>query len=166
MGRGNPCATLQLVGEAPGKDEDEIGEAFVGRAGRTLDMCIWKAELGEDFFIHNLLKCRPPDNRDPEMHEVQCCRIWLRKHLEAHPALVIVAMGRYSVGFFRNYDWKTIKKMRVGKEIKKPFKALDGTVVVPTYHPAYLLRNPEAVPGFIASLRLAKKLHNELKARS
>lgn len=163
-GRGDPCATLQLVGEAPGRDEDETGEAFVGRAGRDLDMKLWAAKINvEECFIHNTVKCRPPDNRDPLPEEFEACTRWLTAHLGIHPPLVVVAMGRFSIGYFRGYSWKEIRAMKVTKEaIRKPFRRKsDGIVVVPTCHPAYGLRNPAYGKTFIASLRRAKHLHEQ-----
>lgn len=159
LSRGHPCATIHLIGEAPGADEDAQGLAFVGRAGRLLDTCIWKAGLPQ-FFIHNILKCRPPENRDPMLEEVKQCTHWLQLMLTAFAPRVIVAMGRYSIGYFRGYPWAQIKSMSVTKEHRgRTFRWLveNGPVVVPTFHPAYLLRNPEVVPGFVNRLRLAQR---------
>jgi DNA polymerase len=160
LGRNDPCAPIHLVGEAPGQNEDEQGLAFVGRAGGVLDMCVWKAKLDFAPFIHNLLKCRPPDNRDPLPEEVDHCQYHLRDVLEKFPPKVIVAMGRYSIGFFRGYKWSHIRTMSVTNEAKgRTFRWLhkEGPVVIPAFHPAYLLRNPEVVPGFVNRLRLAQR---------
>lgn len=160
LGRNDPCAPIHLVGEAPGQNEDELGLAFVGRAGGLLDMCVWKAKLDFAPFIHNILKCRPPDNRDPLPEEVDHCQYHLMEVLEKFPPKVIVAMGRYSIGFFRGYAWPRIKSMTVTKEATgRTFRWRDknGPVIVPAFHPAYLLRNPEVVPGFVNRLRLAQR---------
>ncbi len=160
-GRGDPNTTLWLTGEAPGRDEDLQGLAFVGRAGRVLDMCLKKAGILH-FYIVNMLKCRPPDNRDPQQDEMTTCtQAWLCDQIREHNPKVIVAMGRYSVGFFRGYAWKDIKSMRVTKEVaKKPFRTRAGRIVIPTFHPAYLCRNGDEVVPFITKLRLAKALHD------
>lgn len=162
-GRGNPDSSLWFAGEAPGREEDETGQAFVGRAGRLLDLCLEKARI-TDFYIVNILKCRPPGNRDPKPHEVTVCtRAWLYDQIHEHNPRVIVAMGRYSIGFFRRYEWKDIKAMGVTKEVAKPpFKTPGGRVVLSTFHPAYLCRNSDAVQGFIRQLFLAKELHKQL----
>jgi uracil-DNA glycosylase family 4 len=159
LGRNDPRTDIHLIGEAPGQNEDELGLAFVGRAGGVLDMCIWKAKIDTPF-IHNILKCRPPDNRDPLPEEFEHCRYHLQEVLDKFPPKVIVAMGRYSIGFFRGYDWPRIKAMTVTKEATgRTFRWLrkDGPVVVPAFHPAYLLRNPEVVPGFVNRLKLAQR---------
>ena len=162
-GRGDPTSTLWFVGEAPGREEDETGQAFIGRAGRLLDRCLEKAGITR-FNIVNILKCRPPGNRDPKPHEVTVCsRAWLYDQIKEHNPRLIVAMGRYSIGFFRRYEWKDIRAMGVTKEVAKPpFKTLAGRVVIATFHPAYLCRNSNAVTGFIRQLHLAKTLHEQL----
>lgn len=158
-GRGDPSASLWFAGEAPGRKEDETGQAFVGRAGRLLDRCLEK-ECITYFNIVNILKCRPPDNRDPTELEMQVCtNTWLYAQINEHNPHVIVAMGRYSIGFFRQYVWKDIRKMRVTDEVMRlPTKTPAGRIVIATYHPAYLLRNADAVMYFLSQLRLAKKL--------
>ncbi|MGD9209339.1 MAG: uracil-DNA glycosylase, partial [Desulfobacteraceae bacterium] len=117
-GRGNPSSSLWFVGEAPGRKEDETGVAFVGRAGRLLDRCIEKANI-TSFNTVNLLKCRPPDNRNPTEAEVHVCtNAWLYKQLDEYNPRVIMALGRFSIGFFKEYTWNQIINMHVTKEIK------------------------------------------------
>src|SRR5512136_713484 len=103
-GRGNPSCGLWYIGEAPGREEDAQGVCFVGRAGRLLNMLNIKVGIKEGY-IDNLVKCRPPENRDPEEDEVIRCYPWLREQLETYKPRIIVAMGRYSIGFFREYTW-------------------------------------------------------------
>jgi DNA polymerase len=159
--RGNPFCPLWYVGEAPGKDEDRLGQPFVGRAGRLLNQLNRKAGI-RDGNIVNLLKCRPPDNRDPDQSELNRCTSWLQLQLEEYNPRVIVAMGRYSIGHFRQYDWKRTQRMAVTKEARSWFQsqyACNGQsprVVIPTVHPAYLLRNSDAVLGFLTQLKLAR----------
>lgn len=166
-GRGDPTAFLWFVGEAPGKEEDETGVAFTGRAGRLLDRCLEKG--GIDFFnIVNLLKCRPPNNRDPTEEEMQLCtKAWLYKQIAEYNPRIIVPMGRYSIGFFRDYSWKQIVNMKVTKEVKKPpAKNKFDVVIVPMFHPAYLLRNGGAVVNFIQRLQLIKQISAQITTTS
>jgi DNA polymerase len=162
-GRGNFDSTLWLVGEAPGKDEDMQGLAFVGRGGRLLDHCLEQTNI-RDFGIANILKCRPPENRDPEQGEMEVCSVrWLEPQILQHRPLVIVAMGRYSIGFFRRLEWDAIKKMGVTREVQAdPYRTPGGRWVVNQFHPAYVLRNGEVIETFLQRLRIAKALHTKL----
>jgi DNA polymerase len=136
FGVGNPQARLVLVGEAPGREEDQRGEPFVGEAGRLLDRILFAMGLQRDeVYICNVLKCRPPGNRDPEADEVATCEPFLVRQLAAIQPKVIVALGRFAV--------QTLLQS------KTPISRLRGNwhqyhhiPVMPTYHPAYLLRNP------------------------
>ena len=175
MGRGNVHALLWFIGEAPGADEDKKGEAFKGRAGRTLDMCLSRANLQSyalPFNIDNIVKCRPPENRDPTEQEFgTCSESWLYAQLASARPKVIVAMGRYAIGFFRRYPWAHIKKMGVTKEVKKgrfvwqqpaSFQGVHRIIVYPTFHPAYVMRNGEVVRGVIKTFMQAKKCLDSL----
>ncbi|MEE8104238.1 MAG: uracil-DNA glycosylase [Planctomycetota bacterium] len=138
FGEGNPNADLMFVGEAPGRDEDEQGRPFVGRAGKLLtDMIVGMGLKREDVFIANVLKCRPPKNRDPMRDEVEACRPFLEQQIELIRPKIICALGNHALRRLTDTD-QGITKLR-GKPIP-----LLGTTVVPTYHPAYLLRNPAA----------------------
>ncbi|MFA6186887.1 MAG: uracil-DNA glycosylase [Phycisphaerae bacterium] len=140
-GEGNPHARLVFVGEAPGADEDEQGRPFVGRAGQLLDKII--AAMGlkrQDVFICNVLRCRPPDNRDPKPEEIISCMPFLKAQLAAIRPEIIVALGAHAAHTLLKSE-KPIGQLR-GKfhdfyfdENAEPIK------LMPTYHPAYLLRN-------------------------
>lgn len=162
-GRGNPNAPLWLVGEAPGANEDKQGLAFVGRAGRLLDVCL-DAKMITQFFITNVVKCRPPDNRNPNAQELAECCGWLRQQIWQYAPRVIVAMGRYSIGHFLGFSYKETEKMTVGKQVGRvsAFGENKDIAVMPTYHPAYLLRNPEATKEFMKQLDRANKLCQRL----
>jgi DNA polymerase len=167
FGRGTPACPLWFVGEAPGADEDKLGFAFVGRAGRLLDLCLNKKNITE-FFITNVVKCRPPDNRDPTEAEYQACVPLLLSQMVTYKPRVIVAMGRYSIGYFSGFSWEETKKMTVGKQVGKvrPYLGEDKSLaVMPTYHPAYLLRNAEAAKGFLRQIDRARKLCDRLTQR-
>ena len=139
FGTGSPSAPLVFVGEAPGAQEDARGEPFVGDAGQLLDRMI--AAMGwqrSDVYICNILKCRPPGNRNPEPDEVQSCVPFLRQQLDVLSPRVIVALGKFAAQFLCDQPGTPIGRLR-GR-----FHQYMGIDVMPTYHPAYLLRNPSA----------------------
>jgi len=138
FGVGNPEADLMFVGEAPGADEDIQGEPFVGRAGQLLTKIIESIALRrEDVYIANVIKCRPPGNRNPEPDEVQQCEPFLFRQIDTVKPKVIVALGKFAAQcLLRTSD--PITRIR-GRE----FKYRDA-ILIPTYHPAYLLRTPSA----------------------
>jgi DNA polymerase len=138
FGVGNPNADLMFVGEAPGADEDIQGEPFVGRAGQLLTKIIEAIELKrEDVYIANVIKCRPPGNRNPEPDEVEQCEPFLFRQIDTIKPKVIVALGKFGAQcLLRTVE--PITRLR-GRE----FKYRDA-ILIPTYHPAYLLRNPSA----------------------
>ena len=138
FGVGNPNADLMFVGEGPGADEDIQGEPFVGRAGQLLTKIIEAIDLRrEDVYIANVIKCRPPNNRNPEPDEVAQCEPFLFRQIDIIKPKVIVALGKFAAQCLLKSD-APITRIR-GRE----FKYRDS-VLIPTYHPAYLLRNPSA----------------------
>ena len=138
FGVGNPDADLMFVGEGPGADEDIQGEPFVGRAGQLLTKIIEAIELTRgDVYIANVVKCRPPNNRNPEPDEVEQCEPFLFRQIEIIRPRVIVALGKFAAQCLLKTD-APITRIR-GRE----FTYRDA-VLIPTYHPAYLLRNPSA----------------------
>jgi DNA polymerase len=136
FGVGNPQARRVLVGEAPGREEDERGEPFVGEAGRLLDRILFAMGLNRDeVYICNVLKCRPPDNRDPEPAEIACCEPFLIRQLAAIRPQVIVALGRFAI--------QTLLRSKAPiSKLRGIWHEYQGIPLMPTYHPAYLLRNP------------------------
>ena len=136
-GVGNPSARLVLVGEAPGREEDQKGEPFVGEAGRLLDKILQAMGLQRaDVYICNVLKCRPPDNRDPQPEEVATCEAFLVRQIAAIKPQVIVGLGRFAV--------QSLLQSKVPiSRIRGEWQSYHGIPLMPTYHPAYLLRNPE-----------------------
>ncbi len=138
FGEGNPDADLVFVGEAPGADEDIQGRPFVGRAGQLFTKII--AAMGltrEEVYICNILKCRPPKNRNPRPEEIRACEPFLIKQLQAINPEVICALGTFAAHTLLNTN-VPISVLR-GK-----FHSYQGIKFMPTYHPAYLLRNPGA----------------------
>jgi uracil-DNA glycosylase len=141
FGGGNPHARLMFVGEAPGADEDAQGLPFVGRAGQLLGKIIEAMGFKrEEVYLANVVKCRPPQNRIPEHDEVASCSPFLQEQIQAIGPRIIVALGTTAACTLLETDL-SIAELR-GK--MQPL-AWDGTTtVIPTFHPAYLLRNPEA----------------------
>lgn len=137
FGVGNPKAAVMFVGEGPGRDEDLQGEPFVGRAGQLLTDIITKG-MGlkrEDVYIANVVKCRPPDNRNPEPDEIQSCEPFLLKQIQLIRPRVIVGLGKFAV--------QTLLKSKVPiTRLRGTWHDYHGIKLMPTLHPAYLLRNP------------------------
>lgn len=148
FGSGNPHAKLIFVGEGPGEDEDIQGLPFVGRAGRKLTEIIEKG-MGlnrKDVYICNVVKCRPPENREPEIDEVRACKPFLEKQIEIIKPAVIVALGRPATATLLNNKKVTISRIRgIWHEYNLPLSSPQAhqplvIKLMPTYHPAYLLR--------------------------
>jgi DNA polymerase len=138
FGVGNPDARLVFVGEGPGRDEDLQGEPFVGRAGQLLTDIITKGMKmrREDVYICNVVKCRPPENRNPEPDEIDACEKFLIRQLEIIGPKIIVALGTFAAQTLLKTD-SPISKLR-GR-----FHDYHGIRLMPTFHPSFLLRNPE-----------------------
>jgi len=137
FGQGNPNADLMFVGEAPGRDEDEQGLAFVGRAGQLLTKIIEAIGMKrEDVFICNVLRCRPPNNRNPEPDEVAACRPFLEETMRLVAPRAIVTLGTFAAQALLETD-EPIGRLR-GR-----WREARGVRVMPTFHPAFLLRSPE-----------------------
>ena len=137
FGDGDPAARLVFVGEGPGYDEDRQGKPFVGAAGRMLTNIIQAMGLTRDqVYICNIVKCRPPKNRNPEPGEISACRPFLRRQIEAIEPEFICALGSVAAKALLQTD-QAISRLR-GR-----FHDVGGVRVMPTYHPAYLLRNPD-----------------------
>lgn len=137
FGVGNPDADIVFVGEGPGYHEDRQGEPFVGAAGELLTRIITNVLRldRKDVYIANVLKCRPPNNRNPEPDEVASCGPFLHRQLDAIKPAVVVALGRFAIQSLLESQ-ASVGRLR---GTAHPFR---GAVLVPTYHPAYLLRNP------------------------
>ena len=136
FGVGDENADWMLIGEAPGAEEDRLGEPFVGQAGRLLDNMLAAIGLsrGKNVYIANVLKCRPPGNRNPEPEEVEKCSPHLRRQIELVAPKLILAMGRFAAQTLLNTD-ASIASLR-GR-----VHAYAGVPLIVPYHPAYLLRN-------------------------
>ena len=153
FGVGDPRARVVFIGEAPGADEDRLGEPFVGRAGQLLNEMLRAIRLRrEDVYIANILKCRPPGNRDPQDDETAACLPFLRRQIELIGPRVIVTLGRVAARHLLGTT-APISSYR-GR-----WTSWQGTPVLPTFHPAYLLRNPVAKAQAWTDLKqLARRL--------
>jgi uracil-DNA glycosylase len=152
FGVGNAQADLMFVGEAPGADEDVKGEPFVGRAGQLLTKIIEAIGLKrEDVYIANVIKCRPPQNRNPEQDEVDTCEPFLFQQIDVIKPKVVVALGTFAArALLRTLD--PISRLR-GRVFE-----YRGAKLVPTFHPAYLLRNPSSKREVWEDMKLVRSL--------
>ena len=156
FGVGNPNTRAMLIGEAPGADEDKQGEPFVGKAGKLLNDILKAIHFErEDVYIANILKCRPPGNRDPQPSEMETCMPYLMKQIDLIKPKVILCLGRVAANGLLD------KKMTLGA-LRENIYDWNGITVVVTYHPAALLRNPNWKRGCWEDVQKFRKIHDEL----
>ena len=138
FGDGDPKADIMIIGEAPGKDEDDSGKPFIGRAGKLLDEILFSLHLDrKQIFITNTIKCRPPENRNPQKNEIDACDSLLKNQIDIIKPKVLVLLGRIAANTILNNDCSMNdlrKKMHTENLFQIPIYVL--------YHPAYLLRSP------------------------
>ena len=154
VGVGNPKASVMFIGEGPGENEDLQGEPFVGRGGKLLDKMLTAVDLArkKNIYIANILKCRPPHNRDPKPEEQEQCIRWLRNQVTLIKPKIIVCLGRISAQKLIKPDLKITKEH--GMFFKK-----GNYLMMPMFHPAAILRNPNQKPDAFADfLTLQKKI--------
>ena len=154
FGVGSETANLLIIGEAPGAEEDRQGEPFVGRAGQLLNAMLAAIHLArEDVYIANILKCRPPNNRDPKSDEAATCTPYLQRQIELLQPRVILALGRIAA------QWLLQSDAPIGRLRGRRFEyGSAGMPLVVSYHPAYLLRSPLAKAKSWEDLVLVKRL--------
>lgn len=137
FGTGNRNADCMIIGEAPGADEDRLGEPFVGRAGKLLDLMLQAIKLKRsDVYIANILKSRPPQNRDPQADEIQACWPYLLQQIQLVEPRLLIAMGRIAAQTLLN------SQTPVGRLRGRVHQFEEKLPLIVTYHPAYLLRSP------------------------
>lgn len=159
FGVGDPEADLMVIGEAPGEQEDERGEPFVGVAGQMLDKMLTHV-LGlarDEVYIANVVKCRPPNNRNPGPEEMAACVPFLKRQIAAVNPKVVLVLGR--IAFEQVLGGRGITRHR-GEEF-----SLGDAVAIPTFHPAYLLRKPQDKKLTFADLKLVKQRYDERGGR-
>jgi len=158
FGRGNPNASLMLVGEAPGRDEDLQGKPFVGAAGKLLEESLKKVGIPRDkIYIANILKCRPPGNRDPKPEEIAACLPYLKKQIEIIQPRIICTLGKFSTQTLLNTT-EGITHLR-GKSF-----TIDDRTLIPTYHPAACIYKPFWKKEFLMDLRMVREKLTRLDA--
>ncbi len=153
FGEGSPEAKVMFVGEAPGEEEDKQGRPFVGMAGQLLTRLI--EEVGwrrEEVYIANVLKCRPPGNRNPKEEEIEACSPFLLKQIDVIKPKIICALGTFSAQLLLG------KKLPISRIRGRVLVGWKGYRIFPTYHPAYLLRNPKQKTVALNDFRLLKRL--------
>jgi DNA polymerase len=160
FGVGSPAAELMFVGEGPGADEDRQGEPFVGKAGQLLTKMIEAMGFRrEEVYIANVVKCRPPENRNPEPDELEACEPFLRAQIAAIRPRVLVALGKFAAQTLLR-DPTPITRLRGG------WREYEGVRLMPTFHPAYLLRSPAEKAKAWEDLKLVvRELGRTLPAR-
>lgn len=147
FGSGNPNADIMFIGEAPGKQEDLSGVPFVGRAGQLLDKYLYAIDIKrEDVYIANILKCRPPQNRDPRTDEEEACIDYLREQVKLVDPKVIVCLGRIAAAKLIKPDFKITQEH--GTWFKK-----GKYLITAVYHPAALLRDPRKKEDMLADMQ-------------
>ena len=153
IGTGNPHGKIMLVGEGPGRDEDATGVPFVGRAGQLLDKMLAHVGLSrqENLYITNMVKCRPPQNRDPEKEEVAACIGFLRNQVHLIRPKVIVCLGRVAACALIDPAFKVTRQHGI-------FYEKNGFLMMGTFHPAALLRNPRQKPEGLEDLIALRQL--------
>lgn len=152
IGEGNPRAQLVFVGEGPGEQEDQTGRPFVGRAGQLLDKMIEAMGLKRsDVYICNVVKCRPPENRNPEPDEIATCSPFLIRQLRAINPKLIIALGKFSAQTLLQTDTRiSLLRGRIYE--------YSGMKLIASYHPSYLLRNPPSKKEAWEDLKLAAQV--------
>ncbi len=157
FGVGNPNAEVMFIGEGPGEQEDLKGEPFVGRGGQLLDKMLAVIDLdrNKNIYIGNMVKCRPPKNRDPKPEEQEQCIFWLRNQVKLIKPKIIVCLGRISAMKVIKPDIKITKEHGI-------FFERNGTLLMATLHPAALLRNPNNKPGAMEDFFKLRDKINEI----
>ncbi|HUP89745.1 MAG TPA: uracil-DNA glycosylase [Longimicrobiales bacterium] len=153
--RGNPQTEVVVVGEAPGEEEDKTGQPFVGRAGKLLDVLLQAVGFPRDsVYICNVLKCRPPQNRNPLPNEIEACSGFLKNQIDMIAPKVLLAVGKFAAQTLLQSE-ESIGRMR------GQVHTYNGLPVVVTYHPAYLLRSPHATRIAWHDFQLLRKILDE-----
>lgn len=155
FGMGSPTAEVMFIGEGPGRNEDEQGLPFVGRSGKLLDQYLEAIDLSRDrnVFIGNIVKCRPPENRDPLPEEWDACLPWLREQFKLIRPKIVVCLGRIAAQRLIRPDFSVTKE-------HGQFEEKNGVLFTATLHPAALLRNPTQKPlAFADYVALREKIH-------
>jgi uracil-DNA glycosylase len=159
LGEGNPNARVMFIGEAPGQKEDELKRPFVGLAGKLLDELLEGIGLKrENVYISNIVKYRPPGNRDPTQEEKEACLPWVQLEIALIKPNVIVPLGRHALGHF-------FPKLNITSAHGKPQRLTDSVFILPIYHPAAALHNPNLKQTLREDFRALKQFLNSTGAQ-
>lgn len=155
FGTGNPHADVFFIGEGPGENEDIEGQPFVGRSGKLLDEClaVFGFSREENIYIANMVKCRPPENRDPKRDEKEACIHFLEEQIRLVDPKVVVCLGRVAASHFLGGDFKVTRQ-------HGEFREMDGRLFTATFHPAAILRNINNKPLFLEDI---EKIYHEVR---
>lgn len=156
FGEGSPEAKLMIIGEAPGFEEDVQGRPFVGKAGQLLTKILQSIQLKrEDVYITNVVKCRPPKNRNPKPEEINNCNQFLKMQIQVISPKIICALGTFSAQTLLKTESKITS-------IRGKIFEIEGIKIIPTYHPAFLLRNPERKREVWEDMKLISRMLKDL----
>ena len=154
FGSGNPQADLIIIGEAPGEEEDLLGEPFVGKAGQLLDKILKAVDFQrQEVFIGNILKCRPPQNRNPQDEEIENCLPYLMRQIEIIKPKIILILGRIAAHVLLNTNLSL-------NQLRGTIHNLNGISIIVTYHPAALLRNPQWKRSVWEDIQCLRRLYD------
>lgn len=160
IGRGNPDAEILILGEAPGEEEDLRGDPFLGRSGTMVDKVIAESDKVsiDDIYITNVIKCRPPDNRDPTKEELTACMKYCTEQITVMAPRRIITLGR--VPFYSLFPklQKIPLKARVGHTYRSLLSGFTASTVIPLYHPAYMMRKRALIPAWEQLFKIALRL--------
>jgi len=162
FGEGDETTQLMFIGEAPGANEDKQGRPFVGKAGKIFDELLGSIDLNRgDVYICNILKCRPPNNRNPQQNEIEACTKYLNAQIDTMKPTIICTMGNFATEFIlKKYGVKTEEK-RISKLHGKIFKVTNlfgSTEIVPLYHPAVATYAPEMKTVLMQDMKIVQRL--------
>ena len=166
VGSGNPHATVMFIGEAPGRNEDEGGRPFIGAAGKILDQFLERAQLSRDeIYITNIIKCRPPKNRNPHKDEIEACRDWLSAQIIEQAPLLIVTLGACAASWVLGDDrsMSEIVKTSGVYEYSLGSDTSARAEVIAVYHPAATIYNQHLREPFLASAKRVREALNRLE---
>jgi len=161
IGEGNHSAKIMFVGEAPGEQEDKTGHPFCGRAGEILDQLLLSINLNrKEVYITNLLKCRPPQNRDPLPEEIKACSPYLLRQIELISPKIICPLGRYAMNFLmQRFGLKPDSISKIHGRVFKVSGLFHSLIIIPLYHPAVATYNPFMIEQLKKDFKILKQLN-------
>ncbi len=168
VGEGSSDATIMFIGEAPGFHEDKKGQPFVGRAGKILDELLSSIDLNRsDVFIVNILKCRPPNNRNPQKNEILACTEYLDRQIEIIQPSILVPLGNFACTYiFEKFGISYDKISRIHGEIFQRNTLLGSLYIIPMYHPAVSTYNPQKKSTLLTDMESLRSIEKKLLVKN